>query len=434
MRLPEDKIKQAILHPEREVREIAVRYFSESFRPDQDVMPLVIQAVEIYGWREAVSSYLLHKGLAQTDETLLWILEEVCKDRDPDDEDWARYFYGLQELLVCADADLLQRHEKRIEDADGIGSYVCEAITERIRLLSADPDTCWTELGEWCEREKSKHYINEVNLDEPYRLVEAIARHGEKFAGRVLSILQEEVENFENHPMGWMESLVVRLAGEMQLESAIPILGKKLHEEGDLLLEECQRALSKIGTDAVIEEVCHNFASAKWDYRLSAAAVLEMIRSDLVVAKCLELLPHEKNLDIRVWLGNALLQQLSFDGIEPLRQLILRDPLDPDIRELRKDFLSVCRLMEVEFSEMEAWRKDAEKDREENRSYHAERFDGSTGEVDEYWDDEFADYDEEPLLPPTRNKVGRNDPCPCGSGKKYKKCCMRKQQSDLLFE
>jgi uncharacterized protein YecA (UPF0149 family) len=20
-------------------------------------------------------------------------------------------------------------------------------------------------------------------------------------------------------------------------------------------------------------------------------------------------------------------------------------------------------------------------------------------------------------------KVGRNDPCPCGSGKKYKKCC-----------
>ncbi|MCS6860530.1 MAG: SEC-C metal-binding domain-containing protein [Abditibacteriales bacterium] len=25
-------------------------------------------------------------------------------------------------------------------------------------------------------------------------------------------------------------------------------------------------------------------------------------------------------------------------------------------------------------------------------------------------------------------KVGRNDPCPCGSGKKYKNCCMRKQQ------
>jgi len=24
-----------------------------------------------------------------------------------------------------------------------------------------------------------------------------------------------------------------------------------------------------------------------------------------------------------------------------------------------------------------------------------------------------------------RKKVGRNDPCPCGSGKKYKMCCGR---------
>ncbi|MBQ7587713.1 MAG: SEC-C domain-containing protein, partial [Lachnospiraceae bacterium] len=22
-------------------------------------------------------------------------------------------------------------------------------------------------------------------------------------------------------------------------------------------------------------------------------------------------------------------------------------------------------------------------------------------------------------------KIGRNDPCPCGSGKKYKQCCMK---------
>ena len=32
---------------------------------------------------------------------------------------------------------------------------------------------------------------------------------------------------------------------------------------------------------------------------------------------------------------------------------------------------------------------------------------------------------------PIRNKdkkVGPNDPCPCGSGKKYKKCCMQKDK------
>ena len=25
-----------------------------------------------------------------------------------------------------------------------------------------------------------------------------------------------------------------------------------------------------------------------------------------------------------------------------------------------------------------------------------------------------------------KEKIGRNDPCPCGSGKKYKKCCFGK--------
>jgi hypothetical protein len=31
-------------------------------------------------------------------------------------------------------------------------------------------------------------------------------------------------------------------------------------------------------------------------------------------------------------------------------------------------------------------------------------------------------------------KIGRNEPCPCGSGKKYKKCCLRKHKKikDLL--
>jgi tetratricopeptide (TPR) repeat protein len=31
-------------------------------------------------------------------------------------------------------------------------------------------------------------------------------------------------------------------------------------------------------------------------------------------------------------------------------------------------------------------------------------------------------------------KVGRNDLCPCGSGKKYKKCCMLKDETQKLEE
>ena len=35
-----------------------------------------------------------------------------------------------------------------------------------------------------------------------------------------------------------------------------------------------------------------------------------------------------------------------------------------------------------------------------------------------------------PKVKTAAEKVGRNDPCPCGSGKKYKKCCGREQGAD----
>ena len=39
--------------------------------------------------------------------------------------------------------------------------------------------------------------------------------------------------------------------------------------------------------------------------------------------------------------------------------------------------------------------------------------------------DDFDDEEPPPKLA-SRNRTGRNDPCPCGSGKKFKKCCLKK--------
>jgi preprotein translocase subunit SecA len=41
----------------------------------------------------------------------------------------------------------------------------------------------------------------------------------------------------------------------------------------------------------------------------------------------------------------------------------------------------------------------------------------------------YTNKDESAIKKPVRrteSKVGRNDPCPCGSGKKYKQCCISK--------
>ena len=36
---------------------------------------------------------------------------------------------------------------------------------------------------------------------------------------------------------------------------------------------------------------------------------------------------------------------------------------------------------------------------------------------------QLADIKPPVTQPEKQKKVGRNDPCPCGSGKKYKRCC-----------
>lgn len=44
----------------------------------------------------------------------------------------------------------------------------------------------------------------------------------------------------------------------------------------------------------------------------------------------------------------------------------------------------------------------------------------------EYNDVEYPEvtYMDTDISPPIEERIGRNDPCPCGSGKKYKKCCI----------
>lgn len=46
-------------------------------------------------------------------------------------------------------------------------------------------------------------------------------------------------------------------------------------------------------------------------------------------------------------------------------------------------------------------------------------------EMHEYWG-EWRRAGMQPATPAASFKVGRNEPCPCGSGLKYKKCCARK--------
>ncbi len=68
------------------------------------------------------------------------------------------------------------------------------------------------------------------------------------------------------------------------------------------------------------------------------------------------------------------------------------------------------------------WQEEDIKASQRNLTENEDDFDES-----DFPDFDFPDFDEsEPYIRP-EPRIGRNDPCPCGSGKKYKKCCLAKE-------
>jgi hypothetical protein len=137
----------------------------------------------------------------------------------------------------------------------------------------------------------------------------------------------------------------------------------------------------------------------------------------------------------REWVASVLANCGPGDLLELLRGWFAEVPQS----EVR--FLSVITLEDIEESASEGRESRARHwyslkiwDEIEGDTYESMRW--MMEEDEDEFEDDFLDepvlvqepppyYDDGPTMPLVRiePKVGRNDPCPCGSGKKFKKCC-----------
>jgi hypothetical protein len=439
MRLPAERIKEAILHTDPDVREAAVFYFARSYSADPTIMPLAIQAFEQYGLDAFEILSFLH-SLVQTDETVSWLIREIERVGPGDNEREAGYAEVLVAALRHADPLILERQEPTIQGMQQLDDVSKEELAERIRISSFSVDTLWQELTEFCEAQDQE---DEEIADEDYEficsVVEALGRYSDQFAEQVLAILDTPDEHGE-----WLEQMAVRLAGEIKLDTAIPHLADRLDDCGTWLYEEARWALAKIGNDAVVKELAERCVGNDLEFCFAAASLLEDIHTDLSVQTCLEMLGQGDDVELRGSLLQSVLMNFSSAGIEPARQHVLTTPKSPDLLEVRSALLVACKMMGETFPEFEAWLEDSKHDVEFRRQWYKdnpldldefeevfedEDFEGDDSLEDRGDDDPLEMFeDEEPPATIVRRQppVGRNDPCPCGSGKKYKKCCYGK--------
>lgn len=437
MRLSPEQVKQGFLHSDREIRFEAAYYFSRSYSRDPSVLPLVIQAIEHFGWEQAFESYNFLKDLVQTDATLLWFIGKLEALENPENEEQVSIVSTCRKVLRRVDPELLLKHAATMKGRVTVDELTLEVNAERIRLFQTPPDRLWDEFNAQCLSFDDAETIPESDIEHTNRIVEALSRYRDQFGEQVLAILRGDFEDYDN----WREIYAVELAGNMQLTAAIPLIVSKLHMADDWLTEEGPRALAKIGTpELVVQHLRQQYPDGDADFRTTVASILENLHCDEVVTACLELLQEEIEPFGQAMLLQAALTQYSTEAIEPARQFVLSTPPDPDVLEVRSLLITACKLLDVRFPEFDAWVADSENDRAFRKQWNADHYGvGSVDQMDailDEWeseDEEDLPFDSEldddftesgtSLRSPAR--VGRNEPCPCGSGKKYKKCCYR---------
>jgi len=410
MRLTENQVRQALQHSDKDVRFAALQYFTKSYSKNTAIMSDVIELVERLGPKDAFAYSFPIADLAQTEETIAWAVKQL--QRPPADEAEGDFVSHIGRLLSQADPKLLLPHKTTILSSPALDRRSAARFERRLGLISAPSDVLWRQLEAICEAGKSLMSPSDFPYAEAQDVAEALARDDSQ-ADRMLELLQQEFDPESETALTWLEIFLVQMAGDMRHEQALPFLIKKFLLDGEVLNEECDKALTKIGTDSVIRAVRETYSQAPDYFRLYSSGLFGDIHSDLAVSAGLELLSLELDPDQRTWLANALVDQFSTEAVDAARTVLLEEARDS--YDLKSSLVTACKLMAYDVPELKRWERELAEPR---RGYFGR----------ELPFENFDDFEVESDFPPisTTVKIGRNDPCPCGSGKKFKKCCINK--------
>ncbi len=428
MQLSVSQIQQAILHPDRDVRDAAVFYYSASAEQTPDVLHQILAAIEQYGWRDAVSLDVLPDELPLDDDSITGLLAQLNRD-DISNDAAGRDFYTTIALLLCQGApDRLASRLDEIERAKHLPDAIRTFLSQRVAAREKSSQQGWETLEAFCQQHRDLQDAEDVALDEAYLALEAIVGGKPVETQKILAYLDEPVASGDQAPVPWRPIFAAMLAGELRLDAAVPRLVALLESDSDWPGDEAMQALAKIGSDAVVDAIAKRYLDSSLNFRLYAASLFERLHSPQAVERCLELLAREESSELRCYLAQAAVASLSPAAIDPARALLNTEPMTADWLQLRTDVMTVAKLLEMDLPEREAWLAEAQQDAEFSSQFYNPEFpviDSTGGDMLT----SAVPRKAESRLPKRLfrpKRVGRNEPCPCGSGQKFKKCCWTK--------
>jgi hypothetical protein len=337
--------------------------------------------------KEKETSILIHASKLPLSDEVMKVLIEGLQKADPSKLHlYLSFFDNVEPEMALA-------HQMELE------KYIAKDEWDFYRfLLEGSEEEVWEEYGAALGKLESSSKFNHKLYVRAKQLAKRIVKNGWIDENEIDLNLQEQLRK-EYFTMDGI--LIVYIIGLMKLPKYIPFLASLLDRDEDILLEEIADTLVSFQSDEVVEMVLPY--AKKEESSIFAISILSGTKTSLSTKVLKELLVELEDEEDQSLVFEALCHQLSADALPEIEQYMKNDPISYmiDIEQTVYGFYSV---MGEDYPKLNNWKKTvAEKEAEYRKPTGNGLFAGT------------------PIL--NNEKVGRNDPCTCGSGKKYKKCC-----------
>jgi hypothetical protein len=265
-------------------------------------------------------------------------------------------------------------------------------------LLHGDDEQIWEEYGSTLAKLESVNNFDSKLYSKAKLLARVLMKRGYLDENEIDLILKEQLSESYFGFDGIMAIYVIRLR---KLSKYTPILVSLLNRDEDILLEEVADTLISFQSDEVIKMVLPY--AKKVESSIFAISILSGTKTAFAIKVLKELFFEVEYEDEQDLVFEALCHQLSADALPEIEEYMKNDPVSFMI-EIEETAYGFYKVMGIDHHDLSKWKQIAEdKDSEYNEELETERHLS--------------------VVTPIQPKVGRNDPCPCLSGKKYKKCC-----------
>jgi hypothetical protein len=413
-------------HGDQVVRNTALELVSRCKAGALDATRQALRALETYGLEE---TFLYNGNLTrlpledESAEKLFGLLLKLDHGKIP---------HLVFKWLVCeAPVGFLGEHRDAILEMEAdLQTFLPISLAEknlarRFRLARTPPSELLARLDLLpMECSKDMESFPHELVKEAESLIEALCAipnfRGElesrANAWLALEVGKESPENVEGEPPAldnfWPASFGVRIAGCLSMGQTIPALVKLLALDADYMNEWVAEALEQMNSIHTLQAWGTLYPDLEWHERLFLGGTCSHISEPGVDAFIERLLETEEDSELVDRLMVSLSMQPTPRATARCAEFYLDNQENPEAHEIAENLYTRHILLGLDHPDLELWRGQC-------HERHV-RFAKNLMQGDAFHLPARNSGGEPYLASP---KTGRNDPCPCGSGKKYKKCC-----------